>query len=304
MKLISFYRINKFGLVNFWRHGWLSLLASFILTLTLLTITIFTVVNITIAVSTKSLEDKINLSVYFKEDTTQEEIDSLISVLSKRLDIVSLDYVSKEKALERWQQLQIKQNIKNQISLDENPLPRSLEIKPKDPDNLNGIVTFLTKSDFDNKISEISYQQNKDIIEKITNFTKFSRRLGLVLSILFASIAIIVIFNTMKLAIYTRQEEIEIMRLVGANNNFINYPFLIESLLISIIATFLSTLFIWLGLLYISKTIIHFIGSEINFSLFNFFHQYILLIILLQFVLAIFITIICTFFSLRKHLKI
>lgn len=303
MKLVSFYRINKLGLVNFWRNGWLSFANSIILTMTLLVITIFIIFNLVIASTTKNIEEKINVSVYINDNSSQDEINVLQNSLEKRSDVKSVIYVSKEDALKRWQNLKVTQNIKDQVTDEENPLPRSLEIKANSPESLDSIAHFLSKDSYKSMIRSISYQQNRDIIKKLINITKFSQKLGFVISIIFVSIAILVILNTVRLAVYTRHNEIEIMKIVGANNHFIDYPFIVESLLISIIATILATLLTWLGLHYVSTATSRYLG-DVSIDLELFFKSRIIIVIVSELVIGSIISIGCTLASLRRHLRI
>lgn len=303
MKLISLGRITKLGVINFWRNGWLSFVHALILTITLLIITVLVVVNMVISTTSKSIEEKINLAIYFYDQATTEEIQALQTVISKRVDVKSAEYISKEEALQRWQKLQITQKIKEQVTQEENPLPRSLEIKTKSPDNLDSLASFLSQDKYQNIIRNISYQQNKDIIKKLVNITRFSQKLGLMMAMVFITIAVLVILNTVKLAIFSRRDEIEIMRIVGASNYFIDLPFVIESLLIALMATLFSTLFIWLGLHYIAEAISHYLG-EISLDLQAFFRSQIIVIIILQLMLSSLISIGCTLVSVRKHLRI
>lgn len=303
MKLVSFYRINKLGVINFWRNGWLSFANSIILTMTLLVITIFLIFNLVIASTTKNIEEKINVSVYFNDEISLEEITILQKSLEKRNDIKEVVYISKEDALLRWQNLQVAQNVKDQVTNEENPLPRSLEIKANSPESLDSIAQFLSKDSYKNMIRSISYQQNRDIIKKLINITKFSQKLGFVVSIIFVSISILVILNTVRLAVYTRHKEIEVMKIVGASNHFIDYPFIVESLLIAIIATILATLLTWLGLHYVSEATSRYLG-DVSINLALFFKSKIVIAMLLELALGSIISIGCTLVSLRKHLKI
>lgn len=303
MKLVSFGRITKLGAVNFWRNGWLSLVNTIILAMTLLVICVFVIFNLVISTTTQSIEEKINVSVYLNDEASAESIQSLMDGVQKRMDVKNVEYISKEEALARWQNLQITQNIKDQVTLEENPLPRSIEIKAKNPESLDSIVEYLNGDNYKDMIRSISYQQNRDIIQKLINITKFSQRIGLIASIIFIAISILVILNTVRLAVFTRHSEIEIMKIVGASNSFIDLPFIIESTLIAILATALSTFFIWLGLHYVTQTASRYLG-DVNLNLEVFFQTRIYLIILFELILGVIISIGCTLISIRRHLKI
>lgn len=303
MNLLSLGRVIKLGFTNFWRNWWLSLVATLIMTLTLLIISIFIIFNIVINTTTNSIKEKIDLAVYFKIDTPEDQVRLVQEKLKNRLDVKSIHFVSKEEALKRWQEMKISQKIKEQISTQDNPLPFSLDVKTHRSEDLEAVANYLAGPEFSQIVDRISYKENKDIIEKLVNFTNFSRKLGLALGLVFIVISILVILNTVRLAIYTRTKEIEIMRLVGASDIFIRVPFIIEALLYSLLATLLSMLFIWIGLSFISPMITHYLG-DINLDMKGFFIHNLSWIFLFELIISSFISVSCSIISMGKHLKI
>lgn len=325
MTSTSIYRIIKLGLVNFWRNRWLSFAATFIMTMTLLTISVFLIFNLVIKTTTEAIRNKINLSVYFEDNATDVQIRDLKFTLEQKYPNVQVIYVSKEDAYARWQEIQKNERIKQLVTKENNPLPRSLEVKTDKPEELSGIADYLTKNssvivstdqsanNADTPIDttqsstkiirKISYQENKLIVEKLINITNFSKKIGFVLSALFVLISILVILNTIKLTIFTRETEIEIMRLVGASDSFIKYPFLVEGALYGIIATIISLLLIYIGLRVVSPMITNYLGS-VQLNLEGFFTGNLLWIVLLELLLAILISVTCSLISIRKNLKI
>ncbi len=295
--------ITKLGFINFWRNRWLSLAATLIMTLTLLIISMFVLFNVVIKTTTDAIREKIDLVVYFNDDAPQEKIDDLRSSLALRSDVKTIQFISKEEAYKRWASLNTTDKIKNLITAEENPLPRSLEIKATDPERLDNIATFISIDQYKPLIRSISYQKNKDIIQKLINITKFSEKAGLIASIIFIAIAVLVILNTIKLTINSREDEISIMRLVGASDIFIRIPFFIESALYGIFAAILTVIALGCGLNIISPIISRYLGS-VNLNLSEMFWQFFWLILLLELVVGILISVICCFVSIRKHIKI
>ena len=123
------------------------------------------------------------------------------------------------------------------------------------------------------------------------------------LSIIFMIVSVLVIYNTIRLTIFTRETEIEIMRLVGASDSFIRTPFIIEGMMYGIFATFLSLIFVWLGLHLISPMISKYLG-EVSLNLEGYFLHNVFWIMLLELLVSILICSICTWISIRKNLKI
>lgn len=302
MNWITFKRVIKLGFINFYRNIWLSVATTLVMSLTLVIISIFVIFNIAIKTTSDSLKDRVNISVYFNDSATEEQINIIKRQLEKRDDVVSVNYVSKEETLAIWQGLSINDRIRDIVTSDSNPLPRSLEIKAHDLQNLEEINKFLSKEEYKNLVRKVDYQENKLIIKKLNDVISFSIKLGLILSGVFIAISIFVILNTVKLAIITRKDEIEIMRLVGANNLFIRIPFFIEGILYGMISAVLSIIIVASGIKLLAPFANQYLeGQNINFA--SFFLDHIWLIILLEVLVSITISVICSFISIQKYLR-
>lgn len=237
-------RVLKLGLVNFWRNRWLSLAASLMIMLTLLTMGIFALLNIFVNSTADGLKDRIDLSVYFYENATETQIQDLQYKLANRADVKTVKYISKDEAFAEWEARAINSKVKNLITKDENPLPRSLQIKANDPQSLETIASVVSADTYKPYVREVSYQKTKDTINKLINLTRFIRRSGWALTVFLLLISLVVIMNTMRLTIFTRRDEIEVMRLVGANNIFIRLPFSLEAVLYGVAGSLLAYLLI------------------------------------------------------------
>jgi len=304
MNIISIKRITNLGLINFWRNRWLSLASTLIMTLTLLIITLFVVMTIVIGKTTDRIRSKIDVSVYFKDSATTQEISNLQQELASRSDVKEVRYISKEEALDIWDQQQKNQRIKELVTAEENPLPRSLTIKTVDPANLQKIVDYVSGPQFASIIHKVSYEDNKQIIDKLLAITSFIKKIGLIFSIVFIIISILVILNTIRLTIFTRKDEIEIMRLVGASDRFIKGPFIIEGMLYGILACILAMGILWLAIGFVSPLINQYLGTAVTENMINFFLGHFILIFFLQLLVGIVAVIKNSLFSIRKYLKI
>jgi len=151
--------------------------------------------------------------------------------------------VSKDQALDDYKKAnQDKPDLLAAISQTDNPLPASLRIKPKDPNKIEQIRTFIESKDIKAMQSDpTSYSgERKDAIDAITKATHFFQRAGLVGVIVFALVSILIIFNTIRMAIFNRRDELQIMRLLGASTWFIRGPFVVETVAYGVIAAGLS----------------------------------------------------------------
>jgi cell division transport system permease protein len=237
---ITIKRIIKLGLVNFWRNRWLSLAASLMIMLTLVTMGVFALLNVFANSTAEGIKDRIDLSIYFYENATDKQVQDLQYKLTNRADVKAVKYISKEEALAIWQSRPINSKVKDLVTADENSLPRSLQIKATTPEALAGIATELSTDEYKPYVRKISYEETKTAIDKIISITQFIQKLGLVITCFLLVISLVVIMNTIRLTIFTRRDEIEIMRLVGANGSFIRVPFGVEAILYGILGSLLA----------------------------------------------------------------
>lgn len=300
----TFLRVLKLGIVNFWRNKWLSLAATLMMTFTLLIISIFAVSTIAIGNTADSIRDKMDISVYFNDSATADQIASLQQQIASRADVREVNYISKEEALRIFQSIEKGKDIANLISADQNPLPRSLEIKSSQAENLDAIAQFAGQSQFAPLIHSISYQDNKVVIQRLIGMTTFVKKIGWAFSIIFTIISITVILNTIKLTIFMRKDEIEIMRYVGASDNFIKLPFIVEGALYGIIGTIIATILIRIALAFIMPMMNRYLGGALSQTLLSFTSGKFLAIVGLELIIGIVIGIGCSLFGIRKYVKV
>jgi cell division transport system permease protein len=242
-RAITFERIIKNGFINFGRNIWLAIAAIAMMAITL-TILLFAIIaNATFAHTISDLTDHIDVSVYLKNSVTDDQRDKLIKDLKNLGSVEKVTYVSKEQALIKYE----KDNAANPlllsaISQTDNPLSAELHIKPIDPNQLESIKAFLDKpSSLALQSDSTSYSgDRKAAIDKITKATHFMQQAGIVGIIVFILISMLIIFNTIRMTIFNRRDELVIMRLLGASPGFIRGPFIVETMLYGAVAAAIS----------------------------------------------------------------
>lgn len=242
-RFISFERVVKSGIVNFVRNIWLSIAATAVMIVTL-TIVLFSIIaNATFNNTIDQITEKIDISVYLKDEVNKSQTDELIKKLESSDNVKSVTYVSKDDALEQYR----KDNQENldlllAVSQTDNPLPATIKIKPEDPALINSIRDILETREIKALQSdETSYSgDRKEAIDKITNATKFFTKVVFISVIVFAVISMLIIFNTIQMAIFNRRDELTIMRLLGASSWYIRGPFIVETMLYGIVAAVVS----------------------------------------------------------------
>ncbi|MBI2592426.1 ABC transporter permease [Candidatus Saccharibacteria bacterium] len=257
-RFITLERIFKNGFINFGRNIWLAIAAIAMMGITL-TILLFAVVaNATFSHTISEITSHIDVSVYLKDDVTEQQRNELIANLRKIDNVQAVGYTSKEQALKNYRS----QNVDNKellaaISETDNPLPASLVISPKDPNRLDTIKTYLDKPEVTALQSDpTSYSgDRKAAIDKIAQATEFFRKAGIVGIAVFIIISMLIIFNTIRMTIFNRRDEITIMRLLGATPGYIRGPFVVETMLYGVVAALLSLAVCWVLFAVASSTL-------------------------------------------------
>lgn len=305
--LITLVRIFKAGFNNFLRNAWLSTAATAVMTVTLSIILTTFISNAVMSSTIKALVNKIDVSVYLADSTNPEQVKNLQERLTKLENVQSVRFISKTEALAIYrEQNKNDPELLEAVTEAENPLPASFAVKVKDQKKLEPIAQLVEQNDvkplLDPK-NPTSYQgDRKATIDKIVKASNFLRTTGLVATIIFVTISTLIIFNTIRMAIFTRREEIEIMKLVGATNWFIRGPFLFEAALYGIIAALIAV-----GLSYTTFLAggpkLATAGIDVNSTL-SFFRSYPFLIIMTELGIGILIGSASSMLAMIRYLKL
>lgn len=233
----------KAGTQNFIRNATLAIAAIAVMVITLSIILFSVIANATFSNTIQQITDKIDISVYLKDEVTTEQKDKLVSELQAIPNVKSVKYLSKAEALDAYKkQNQDNLDLQLAISSTDNPLPATIQIKPRDPNKISEIQAYLDGADVQKLQSEkTSYSgDRKTALDNITSATKFMREAGLIGVIVFAIVSMLIIFNTIRMAIFNRRDELQIMRLLGASTGFIRGPFIVETVMYGIVSAIIS----------------------------------------------------------------
>jgi cell division transport system permease protein len=197
------------------------------------------IANMTFSRMIKTITDKIDVSVYLADSVTPKERARFMNELKQQSNVKDVKYVTKDQALEIYKaQNQDNLELQNAISQSDNYLPSSFQVKTRDPNKIDEIAKVISEpNNVKLQSDDPSYSgDRKQAIDRIVSIARFFRIAGVVASVGFAVISILIIFNTIRMAIFNRRDEIEIMKLIGATRGYIRGPFLIEASLYGIIA--------------------------------------------------------------------
>ena len=308
MKPVLWKRTILAGLRGFYRNRTVSLSSIFILTITLSIITSFYLFRAVFDYTLEQVKEKVDVRVYFTTDATEEQVADVKAKLLGLSDVKTVTYTSRDQALLDFKKKHEGDQLTLQ-ALDElgnNPFGASLSVIAKDTSRYAAIADQLSEGSGllgDNKgvVDKVNYYQIKDSIDKLNSIIGWTNTVGFWLSILFILMSCMIVYNTIRLAIFVYRDEIAVMKLVGASNMFIRGPFIVESLLYSIVATVITLAIFFPATVWVTKkTVFFFEGLNINaFYTAHFFE--------LTFFLLVFgsvLTVISSLLAVRKYLKV
>ena len=221
---------------GFWRNAAMSLAATATMTLMLLLLSGFWIIQAGFLASLSYVEDKVGVVADLHDNIKDSDRLDLMARLGAMPEVRSVDYVSKDEALQRYRQERAAQGQDDLTSyLPTNPLPASLEVKLRKPEDYRTVAGFLEVEPTVAKVQNI-----EDTTDRLVSITTFLRTFGVLLLAVIGSIVLFIVINTIRLAVLGRAEEIEVMRLVGASDAFIRWPFVFEGALVGLLGAAIS----------------------------------------------------------------
>ncbi len=301
-RTLKLWRTFREGMVNFRRNGWLSFATITILSLSLFIISFAGLITIGTRLIVSNLEDRISVTISFNPDIDENRILVMKEDLKRFREIESVEYVSREQALDDF----LKSNGDDPIirqaidEIGENPLLASLVIRAKKQSDYEKIATVLKASEYQTYISRINFEKNRKIFERLNSISEAARKFGLFLGAAFGLIAILITFNTIRITIYSHRQEFEIMRLVGASNLYVRMPYIFEGILYGLFAGVTAIALVALGSYGLSGFTE---GAFPQGNLFRVFMDYLPMISVLTILLGILLGVISSFIAIHRYLK-
>lgn len=239
-------RILKYGTSGFTRNIWLSSAATIVMSFTLIILFVTVVASVILTNTADMMREKIDITIYFKPNTSEEILGKLTDVISEDGNIKSVETSTSEQEYEKFlEENSDSDEIINVLDEDMKKLMISkmqstMRVKVHNVDNLDSIKNIvetdaLFKRYIDTEKAP-TYDVNQVEIATITSWARIARTGGIILAIIFLVVSVLIIFSTIRMAIFSRREEIYMMKLVGADKGFIRGPFLIEAEICGVIA--------------------------------------------------------------------
>ncbi|MBI3250393.1 MAG: ABC transporter permease [Candidatus Andersenbacteria bacterium] len=303
----SSWRILRNALQNFQRNIWLSLATTIIMTLTLIMTSFLYFLNVLGSEVLNTIEEKVDLSATFKDDIAEDQISIIAEDIRSRADVQEARVVTSEQALEDFRARHaddpfIEESLRE---LEKNPLPSTLFIIAADPRQYQTIASELETERYEPFIESVNFENSRTVIERLIAVMSGVRNIGLVTTVVLASLVIMIMFNTIRLAIYSFREEIDIMRLVGASNWFIRGPFIIEAVMVALLSVIVSTFVLYPVLETINPEVQRFFfsGQAEPFSIYSYALSHWTTVIGLEALLAVGLAVFSSLVAIRRYLR-
>jgi cell division transport system permease protein len=300
----SFLRIIKFSFQDIFRNVWLTVATITILLLALFSVNTLLTVGVISDSAVAAIKEKINISLYLKPDSSEPQILELKERINSSGQVKQITYVSKQAALESFRE-KYKNNQEVLAALKElgrNPLSPSLTITPANLEESETLINRLRTIDSP-IIESRDFSDNSSILQKINNITKRINEVGLFIIAIFVLTSMLVVYNAIRVAIYTHRQEIEIMRLVGASNFFIYMPYLVSAFFYSLVSL-LIVIAVFYPFLSLLQPYLEVFFTGYNVNILTYFVDNFWGIFSLQFLAVLAINIVASVLAVRKYAKI
>lgn len=307
-RTLTFVRMCRYGVNNFSRNIWLTVAATAVMSITLLIVFVTLVARDVLLETVSDISSKVDMSIYLQGDAPEDKIYALKGEIEKLDNVKSVRYISAEEARDE----QAKQNKQSQETLDAikqatNKMPATLRVYLEDINITESLDNYINKSELYKEIRDESrppsFQgERRAAINRIGEWVRLAELGGGIATVVFVAISSLVVFNTIRMAIFNRKDEIQMMKLIGAERGFIRGPFLVEAVMYGFIAAIVATL-VGFGLLILAEQPLAAYGLPIAGTL-QWLTKYIGVVVLAMIIAGAFIGVVSSYVATRKYLKI
>lgn len=307
-RFVTFLRMCRYGVNNFSRNAWLTIAATAVMTITLLIVFSTLAARNVLVDTVAQISSKVDMSIYLKTETADKDADAIKSDIEKLPNVKAVRYVSASEArAENAANNKGNEAILNAINEATNKNPAIMRISLVDINNTSQLDEFVKTNNnlqphLDPDRPPSFSGSRREAIKNIAQWVGFAEKIGIGATILFVTISSLIVFNTIRMAIFNRKEEIQMMKLIGADRNFIRGPFLVEASVYGFIAAVVAT-GVGVSILYAIKDPLTrnqiAISSTIDIATF-----YVGFVLLGMIALGVLIGIVSSLLATRRYLKI
>lgn len=303
----SLLRIFKFAIQGFFRNFWLSVVTITMMLMAVVSVTLLMTMDYVKEATIAGVENKIDILVELKSNVSREDVENLVVDLEDLDEIKDINIITPEQNLEAFKNNNLNSNVTDALKVyeeGENPFSYSLAIRAYDLNQYGAILDFVNQDVYSSLVEGSDSDTHEAFIGQVNKIADFINKYSWYITGLFVLISIIVIFNTIRISIYTRKDEIMIMKLVGATNWFVRSPFILESVFYALAAVLI--------VVFIAYPVINLIQPSFNsyfqgmqvVDLAGYFNREFWMIFGSQFLVLASLNIVSTVVAIRRYLRV
>lgn len=297
-------RIIKFSFQSIWRNLWLSFVTLTIFVLTLITVNAVLFLNMTASAAIASVQDQVQVAVYFNPGTSDGIEQSVREYVLGLPQVRTIEVITADQALASFRDRHAADPsvLAALDEVGENPFGDALLVSAYSPEDFAFILEAIQRPEYVGSIKETDYTDYQDVITGLSAFVSRIRWGGLGLAAFFTLISVLIIFNSIRIAVYVHRDEIAIMKLVGAHDWFVRAPFLLESVLLSLFATAI----VGAGVLVSSRAFDAPLAKylEVDVGIWEYFSENAAAVFGAEFIALAILGLLTTFVAMRRHLRV
>ncbi|MFZ1242872.1 MAG: permease-like cell division protein FtsX [Candidatus Saccharimonas sp.] len=304
----TFVRMCRYGVSNFSRNAWLTVAATVVMAVTLLIVFVTFMAQNALSDTVVTVGKRIDRSIYLKSGTTEVQAKPIIDSLNSLSNVQSTKFISTEEAKNDFaRENKTDDETLKAITDATNKLPATIRIELKDVNDTSQLVNFVNTNETLKQYIDTARQpafmgERKSATDTIASWTQTAQKGGIAASIVFSAISFLIIFNTIRMAIFNRRDEIEMMKLIGADKSFIRGPFVVEAMVYGFIAALIAT-GVGVAALFSVADKLHSYGITIQPTI-DMVTTYIGFVLLAMIALGAVIGVVSSLFATRRYLKI
>jgi len=305
---ITFLRMCRYGVNNFTRNAWLTIAATAVMTITLFVVFASVVMQDVITNTLSTVRESVSMSIYLKTETTREQVNEVIGEIEGLSTVTKVVAQTPEQARDDF----VDQNRSDIGTLDAvkeatNKFPWTIKISLVDINDTSQLAALVKDNDVVTQYVDPNRDPSfagdrREAIEKIASTAAFAQQVGIIVSVVFVGISTLIIFNTIRMAIFNRREEIQMMKLIGAERAFIRGPFIVEAVVYGFFAAVIASV-IGFGLFILAEPALKTAGVAIDPTM-NLLTIYAGFVLLGMIIIGAIIGIISSLLATRRYLKL
>lgn len=301
--MLAFFRVVKFAFQDIVRNASLSLMTVLILVLMLLSVNTLFVIRVITGEATTSIKERIDVSIHFRQNAVDAQIEEIRQFVASFPEVVSLQFFTREEVLGEFKERH-KDNIEMIAAvneLEEIPFGPLLVVRTREPKDYEKIIQAISIPEYESVIDAKTFADTERAIDRIHTITSYVEKASVVLSLFFGFIAFLIIFNTIRVTIYTQRTEIVIKRLVGATNWFIRGPYIVEAILLSFLSLIVTGVIVGFTIRALDPSIRGIFEKPDILT--DYFTSHILFVVGGELLAVLFLTIMTSMLAMRKLLR-